>query len=329
MVTQEVGEIGAALAAEGVELLLYKGLDFQTRFYAEACPRGFSDIDLVVRPDDVDRADAALIGGSYRPTSPFPLDYYRRFHLHAVYQHPARPRPVELHWALDSPFAASDDIMPLVFSGAETSLVSDAAVLRPSRVDALVLMAMHLDKHVGLVASLRSPEARMKALIDARGLVWVLDVVRWMRRTEGENDPKKLMDRIRSLGGERALIIALRLASDLEPEALPTWARELADRLPRRIPLLARLVYPDLCAGSGTSPRGHRARAYLLSMRPVLGFRPIRVLEALLPRPRVPGVARQGLVASARRAARRAALLVANLGALASIRLRATRRSGG
>lgn len=325
MVTQEVGEIVAALAADGVDMLLYKGLDFQTRYYTDACPRGFSDIDIVVRPHDVASAHAALVGDSYRPTSTLPLDYYRRFHLHAVYRHPARPRPVELHWALDSPFASTDGAVPLVFADAEASRVSDAHVLRPSQVDALALMAMHLDKHVGLAATLRSPETRMKALIDERGLVWVLDVVRWMRRAGGESDPQKLLDRIRALGGERALIVALRLAADLDPEALPTWARELAERLPRRTPLLARLVYPDLCAGNGITPRGRRTRAFLLSMRPVLGFRPVRVLEALLPRQRISGVTREGLAERVYRAGRRAALITTNLAALASIRLRTIR----
>lgn len=313
----QIRAIAGALSAVGIESLLYKGVDFHLRWYSDELPRSFSDVDLIVRRADVDRAVVALKGAGYRaPHSAMPLHYYVRFHLHAVYEHPAHPRPLELHWRLDSPYADTLDCVPLLFGRAEPALKLGEGVLRPCSLDSLALMAIHFEKHLGLAATLGSRDERLRAVIDGGGLVWVLDVVRWMQH-EGGIDSDIVAARMSELGAQRAVVIALRLAQDLDSSVLPCWARELAERLPYRRPILARLLYPNSQRASGSR---ERVRAYLFAMLPGLGFRPIRVLQALLPAPRVPGVARSGIATWAVSAVRRAGLAVANLAALAAIR---------
>lgn len=323
---KQMREIADQMGGATVTPLLYKGLDFQARYYSEACPRTFGDLDIIVRRNEVERAVGALVAAGYRP--PFdspPLSYYRRFHLHAVYYHLDHPRPVELHWALDSPFAGPSDPIRLLFEAAEQAVEFGSNLLRPSAVDALALMAMHFEKHLGLCATLGDSDARLKSVIDAGGLVWVLDVVQWMRRQESTPAAEPTLRRIRALGAERALVIALRLAHDVDPTALPRWARELALRLPHGRPLLARLVYPDLSAGKGPTRQGQRIRSFLLKLLPGLVFQRLRVLEALLPRFRVPGVAPPPRRTRLVHFLRRVALMGANLVAFGFLRLQRPR----
>ena len=139
-----------------------------------------------------------------------------------------------------------------------------------------------------------------------------------------------MLARIRALVVERALVIALRLACDLDASQ-PAWARSLAARLPDGTPLLTRLVYPDLSAGRRPSAVGLRIRQLLYRPVPGLNLRPSRVAETLLPRfaVRAQGPPRVGTRLG--RLIRWLALLGANLVALADWKLRGDRRkrSGG
>jgi hypothetical protein len=323
---KQMREIGDQLGRTAVTLLLYKGLDFQARYYSPVCPRKFRDLDIIVRRHEVETVVGALLAAGYRPSpGSLPLSYYRRFHLHAAYRHPKHRLPVEPHWALDSPVAGLSDSIPLLFEAAERAEEFGSNVLRPSAIDSLALMAIHLEKHLGLSAALGDSEARLKSVIDASGLVWVLDVVQWMRRQESIPAVGPTLCRIRALGAERSLVIALRLAHDVDPTALPQWARELALRLPHGRPLLARLVYPDLSTGKGPTREGQRIRSFLFKPLPGLVFQRVRVLEALLPRFCVPGVARPHMRTRVARLLRRLALMGANLVAIGFLRFQRRR----
>lgn len=320
----ELRRIVEALARRGIRPLLYKGLDFDALCYPTDFRRSFNDIDLVVHPQEVPAAADALFAEGYEqpPRTPS-VDYYRRFHLHAILLDRERRRlPFELHWALESPHAGAPDVLPLVFARARPD-ERFAGALRPDPVDALALMAGHLAKHLGLSAWLPSRDARLAAVIEEDGLVWVLDVVLWMRALGGSIDGARVEQRMQELSATSALVTALRVAADLAPAELPDWATSSAERLPGRTPLAVRLVYPDLGRGGPPTPRARRLREWGFRTLPEVGFAPISALQALLPSPTVPGVARPGALAKLRRAPRRLGLLLAN--ALAVVRWRARR----
>lgn len=315
---EQVREVGEILHRVGVEPLLYKGPDFLTRFYVDNQRRTFSDIDVIVREHDVERTADALVDAGYRqPDGSASLDYYRRFHLHASYLRDGR-LPLELHWALDSPYSGLPDVVPKLFEAAVPSEHLGPHVLCPAPLDALALMVIHLDKHVGLTASLPTPEARIKSVIESFGLVWVFDVVQWMRCFGGRYGEEETLHRMRELSAERELVIALRLAHDLDPDSLPAWAEEQSGRVPGGRPWISRIMYPDLSKGIAPTPAGSRRRAFLQRNLPGLGFRPIRVIETLLPSVRVTGVERQKIGVRFGSAVRRAGLGAANLLAIAS-----------
>jgi len=311
---RELRSVAEAMEHRGVVPLLYKGLDFDALCYPPGVSRSFNDIDIIVRPDQAEAAAAALYAAGYDlpPRTPS-LDYYRRFHLHAIFLDRDRSRlPMELHWAFNSPHSAAPDVVPLIFEKA-TPDPELGGVLRPDAVDALALMAGHLDKHLGLSAMLPTREARLESVIEDHGLVWLLDVVLWMRARGGDVDGPAVLERMRELHAESSLTTSLRLALDLEPSAFPPWAIAVAERLPGTPPLVVRVVYPDLCAGDPPTERARRLRDWGFHTLPEVGFAPISALQALLPSPRVPGIAPTQPLGRLKRIPGRLGLLLANV----------------
>jgi hypothetical protein len=190
-------------------------------------------------------------------------------------------------------------------------------------VDALAFMAGHLEKHLGLSAMLPTREARLESVIEGHGLLWVLDVVLWMRALGVAADGEKVQARMRDLAAEGAIVTALRLALDLDPSALPPWATALAERLPGTTPFIARVIYPDLHSGVAPRERSRRLRAWAFRTLPEVGFAPISALQALLPAPRVPGSPRTSALSQLRRLPAKLYLVAAN--ALAVIRWKVDR----
>jgi hypothetical protein len=319
---EQLAELAVFFSNREIRPLLYKGLDFQDRYYSKERLRTFSDLDLIVDRDDALRADDTLRSAGYRPwNANLPLAYYLRFHLHAAYSHPKWPMPLELHWSLDSPYAETTERVRPILAAATTGPEFGPHVLRPTATDALALMAIHLEKHIGLCATLPSPEARLKSVILAGGLIWVLDVVGWLR-TECGQDGERVVDRFRTLDAEGSLAVALRLARDLHPASLPEWARALADRVRPTRSLVSRIAYPDLSADRAVTRFGERTRRFLLTPISGLTFRPIRVLEAIAPRVLSPGAMRPPWRSRIGRTAQLGALALANLFAIARLQLR-------
>jgi hypothetical protein len=286
---KQLAGLAAVLTGAQIAPLLYKGLDFAVRYYSNPRFRAFRDIDLIVGTEEVLQADSALRVAGYRPLRDrMPLEYYRRFHLHAEYEHPRWPLPVELHWALDSPYAAAPVDLESIRRRAAPAPDLGPGVLRPAALDALALMAIHLKKHLALAAELSTPHARLAAVIGEGGLIWVLDVVAWMRADAASHGEASVLRRIGELGADEALRVSLRLARDLDETALPDWARAAGEHVPERTSLLCRLVYPELSSGRRGSAIGRWLASLLRTPVSGLVFRPIRILESIAP-PRTSG----------------------------------------
>jgi hypothetical protein len=303
-----------AMERHGVVPFLYKGLDFDALCYPPGVSRSFNDIDIIVRPDQAEAAAAALYAEGYDlpPRTPS-LDYFRRFHLHAIFLDRDRLRlPIELHWALDSPHSAAPDVVPLILEKA-TRDPEFAGVLRPDAVDALALMAGHLDKHLGLSAWLPTREARLESVIEDHGLVWLLDVVLWMRAFGAQMDGEAVQERMQELCAQGGITTSLRLALDLDPTALPAWAVAVGERLPESPPLIVRVMYKDLCANGPPTERGRRLRDWSFHTLPEVGFAPVSALQALLPTPRIPGTSPRSSAGRLKRIPPRLGLLIANV----------------
>lgn len=103
---QALVDIARAFAAAGVPLVVLKGLALAETVYPDLGTRVMSDLDLLVRPEDVERAHDLLSGLGYLPDAQAdPAGhgeaFVRQFEGERLYLHPGHPLcPVELHWFL-------------------------------------------------------------------------------------------------------------------------------------------------------------------------------------------------------------------------------------
>ena len=99
-------DIARAFADAGVPLVVLKGLVLAETVYPDPGCRVMSDLDLLVRPEDVDRAHDLLSGLGYSPDAEADPaghgeSFVRQFEGERLYLHPDHPHcPVELHWFL-------------------------------------------------------------------------------------------------------------------------------------------------------------------------------------------------------------------------------------
>ena len=90
----------AVLRAAGLEPVALKGAGLASAVYREPAERDFGDIDLLLAPDEIDRAVTALGGQGYRvPGTEAAEAGYREHHFHVRVQRPDG-FIVELHWKL-------------------------------------------------------------------------------------------------------------------------------------------------------------------------------------------------------------------------------------
>lgn len=94
-----------ALAASGVPAILLKGAALAQAIYGNPALRPMGDLDLLVRPADVDTALATLAGLGYRPWQHEPAPgSTRTYENEILLRREGAPAPLEVHWGLfDSP----------------------------------------------------------------------------------------------------------------------------------------------------------------------------------------------------------------------------------
>lgn len=205
----EASRACAALAARDIPVVAIKGVCLARTLYPEATQRSFRDIDLLVVPEDVERALGALAELGYEQAmSPALREAYRRHHFHAILSAPGAPY-VELHWSLARP----DDPFGL-----------DPAALLEDRVPAAAaddLPRPHPDTHVlvAAISLLRDGFTSFKPLVD-------LD--RLLRRERGLR-----WDRVAALAERGGLAPTLRVALELAHGLLETPVEEALAVLPR------------------------------------------------------------------------------------------------
>lgn len=137
---RELEAVVAALAARGVEVLALKGAGYlATSELGEVGIREMGDLDLAVRPRDVDAAQGALSDAGYTAVErPYGL-----VHHDLIYVSPHALAPVELHTAMGDPRV--DACLPLEDVWARSRPVAmrgDVARI-PSVEDSLVHNVLH------------------------------------------------------------------------------------------------------------------------------------------------------------------------------------------
>ena len=216
-------EVVAALAADGIPVILLKGISYARLLYAEPAERPMSDVDLLVPPDMHDAAARVLrrlgywVAGSPRQRSP----------LHHAVGFKRKGASIDLHRSMIQPLRARIDVAglwqravpaPEVDSQPDGPLAGHARRLDP--VDEAVIHLGHIARHELLVP-----------------IINYVDAVRLMRRVPGAPDAVRTRAREFRLG--RAVHAALAMTDALTrggpdcsppPAPMPALAEVLAYR---------------------------------------------------------------------------------------------------
>lgn len=263
----------AAFENAGIEALLLRGALVGEVVYGDPVLRPYTDLDVLIRKNDLPRAKEQLKTLGYGPL-PHALDdrYYERHHLHLEYRH-ASGASVEIHWALDHPYSLFNIPCGDLLGAARPGTIAGgpARILAPEHL--LLTLCIHFVKHAcGLPALLEGPGSA-QILIGNGWLMHLCDVAETLRRFESALDWSAIARTTAAWNLGRAVDPSLRAAVLLLdapvpaevfrdiPSLRPTWIERRQGRI-------------AAAAASPSTPVG------AAGFRQGLFVRPVRMIEA-------------------------------------------------
>lgn len=270
-------EIAAACARRGVALIPLKGAALARRIYGNPGLRPMQDLDLLVKPADVEAAAALLREAGYVVPPHLDEGVARREHFHCVFERPSLGVKVELHWSLSEEASLAEPALARLW---ERSGAGEDGMRALDPATELVAVAAHAWKHGYLNPALVEDEQLRPLLYEplaGNRLIWLLDLHRLMRA--GATSPAACRDRAREWAAPASLAGAVALAAEaFGPVAGWGWdaCRDRDASLARY--LILRRLARGLAAGS---PLTVRLVQRATRMDPHLQARPIRALDLL------------------------------------------------
>lgn len=234
LLAQELRALDGILPA-GIEVVLIKGAAYHAQGLAFAEGRLAADIDLLVRRDALDAAEAALAAGGWRSavTDPYDLRYYREWsHELPPMQAEGHALELDLHHGI-APVTSRCRPDPMALWDAKRSLPgSRYFVLDP--LDQLIHAVVHLFQDTEL-------DGRLRDLLDIDAMLRALP--------QDQATLRALAARVAQFGAQRLFWHALQacqrwldtpVPAALWPDPPPPAARRLMDWM------LARVLLPRL-----------------------------------------------------------------------------------
>lgn len=245
LMSRELGRVLGRFAAEGVAVIPLKGPVLADTLYPHPALRPFSDLDLLIRPEDLLRADALLGGlGCRRVADDHSWSFDIAYDQATLYEGPTGIR-LDLHWSVvnDPRYAWNHREGLTVWDRAIRVQVAGKAALGLCPEDLLLYQAVHLAIHHSLAGLLwywdlalildRWAGALDWDTVIARALRWrvhtaLFFALRGLERVFGVSAPPQVMVRLRPRGLRAAALD--RLLRDRKSDRLA--------RLGHLIPLL-------------------------------------------------------------------------------------------
>ena len=204
----ELTDVVAALRDGGVEAIWLKGVLLALDIHGHLAWRPAGDIDLLVRPAELERAASILVEAGYRPHRPYTLEAIVASTHHLPPFSMDGRSSVELHWTLLPP-GAPYDVPP-------DELWECAVPTSVGGVDALGLSPEHLLLHQCLHTSYRH--------LFAGGLHPACDIAGVVERHGDALDWAALVATAHRWRVAPGVGVALRVARDLVGAAVPAGA---------------------------------------------------------------------------------------------------------
>ena len=203
--TSELCRILKLFEEQGIEAIPYKGPALAVSAYGELALRQFVDLDVLVRPRDVERASAVLEGEGYQPhfkLSAEQLPAFLRLSYVQSFTQDEKRRTIELHWAIAPRFFSFALTAEEIFAHVEKISLGHCQVLAPATEELLLMLVAHGTKD----------HWERLEWVSGIGELAVRPDVKW----------SKLWRRAEELGGRRMLVVGLGLARRLLETPLPT-----------------------------------------------------------------------------------------------------------
>jgi hypothetical protein len=244
LLTRELCALVDLLEAHGLPVIPFKGPVLAAMAYGNPALRQFGDLDMLVHPQDAQRATALLLARGYRRWEQRPATLFPRFRRVAELISADGQVLVELHQVITS----GTFFFPL-HAGRMWARVEEVSLdnrrfrgLAPEEL--LLVLCVHGAKH------------------HWSRLGWICDIAELLR-AHPRLEWQRVLGQARRLGGTRMLLLGLRLAHELLGADLPAaiWPRMRADPV---VSWLSAQVRTELFAG-GDRPLAaiDRPRFYL------------------------------------------------------------------
>lgn len=185
-------EVLAAFRECGTELCVLKGPAVALLAYGQITTREFTDLDLLIRHEDLDRAEGVLAQLGYLRAN----HVVGRFHSEKDIQflRASDDVLVELHWALNAPTRRFPVEETGIWNRRQTLYFQNDAIPTLGVEDTLINLCIHGSVH------------------GWSSLKWIFDIARLLSSKSVLVDWDSLIERCRTVGCERILIVNLRLA---------------------------------------------------------------------------------------------------------------------
>jgi len=211
--TAELVRILKHLESQGIAALPYKGPVLAQTLYADVTARQFSDLDILVRPDEVHKAKQALAQLGYKPAVNLSAGQEHDF-ISSGYERSfdgvAGPHVLELKWSILPRFYSIPFDLEALFQRAEQVRLGAHVSPTLSASDLFLVLCVHAAKHLWVQLS------------------WLCDIAALARSHRVDWDT--LWQRSRQLGIQRIIAMNLSLAHDLLgsplPEQIANWLEQ-------------------------------------------------------------------------------------------------------
>lgn len=222
----ELEHLLASFAQDDIEVLPLKGPVLAETLYGDVAMRPCTDLDLLVRVTDFDRAEKVLMNAGWVPSSPAD-EYQRKFVREGIL--------VELHFGVASPRS-----FPFDLNGAWSRTSNSTFRGQPMKVMSEVDRALYL-----LLHGLKHCYGKLIWIIDAQH---ALDAVR-------ECSPREFVERAREQGLEQVLFIGCAMVLEVLPQRIPQGLAAVLAESPDAMQA-ARESIERLLAGEAGTGRG-------------------------------------------------------------------------
>jgi hypothetical protein len=249
LMQREAVRILSLLQDQGIRAIPYKGPVLASTVYGNVALRTYSDLDIVVRPRDVDRALALLVDDAYRVVhadDERARDEHHRFH-HELRRDDGRVK-VELHWSFAPPsWRFMRDLEPVWARLEPWDVGGGELVPGLCPEDLLTVLCAHGARHWWL------------------RLLWIADIAELVR-ARPDMDWDAALGRARHDGVRRLTLSGLALAADVLDAPLPDVVRAATRADPMVGTVVARLREVVLSLRPA-EPSGRPASKLYLAMR--------------------------------------------------------------